>query len=159
MSYSVRVKFKTTEGKPPWMRAADIVQLRDECDNLPESSFIDSAYQEAKAIVAAKVACATCKTGNDSDSLHCKKCGKALPTPPETAMKVELKKLYWSGRAVSAHPSDSLESVAPFIHGRLEAFFIGEDGDVFGGAILEDGKYTAMDVEMTLVPKKPRNPR
>jgi ribosomal protein L40E len=147
MSYGVHVTFETTEGNPPWMEAHDIVRIHDENDDLPKSNFISSQFKEAQAIVNTKVPCASCKTANDSDAKHCKKCAKAMPATNKS-FRVELKNLYWSGN----HASDSLASVAPFVHGRLEAIFVGEDGSVFGGAIIEDGKYTKCDVEMKLVP-------
>jgi ribosomal protein L40E len=149
MSHNVRVRFDVTEGRPPWMHAADIVRIYEENEDLPESNFIEAQLKEAQVIVNSKIPCESCKTKNDSDARHCKKCGKALPTPPETATRVELKKLYWAGN----HAHDSLRSVASFVHGRVEAFFVGEE-DVFAGAIIEDGKYTPCDVEMTLVPEK-----
>jgi len=152
MSYGVHVTFETTEGNPPWMEAHDIVRIHDgdeggSEESLPESNFISSQFKEAQALVNMKVPCASCKTANDSDAKHCKKCAKAMPATNKS-FRVELKKLYWSGNR--AH--ESLASVAPFVHGRIEAFFVGEDGEVFGGAIIEDGKYTKCDVEMKLVP-------
>lgn len=148
MSYRVNIKFETTKGKEPWMHAHDVVRIHDENEELPESNFVQQVYKEAISRVTTKFPCAKCKTQNDADAKHCKDCGAKL-IPPNTSTRVELKKLWWSGN----HASESLESVAPYVHGRLEAFFVGEDGEVFGGAIIEDGTYTKCSVEMKLVPE------
>lgn len=147
MSYRVVVEFKVDPNHPVWIEAADIVRIFEE-NELPESNFIEEALKEARKIVSAKIACVACRTSNDSDAKHCKKCG-VLMSGSKKSTRVELKRLYWSGN----HASDMLEAVAPFIHGRLEAFFVGEDGNIPGGALICNGVYTACGVEMRLVPK------
>ena len=148
MSYNVRVEFKTTKTNPPWMDAYDIVRIQNtNNDDLPESNFIEEHFAEAVKIVNTKISC-TCKTKNDYDAKHCKECGALLPKPTwSTAIKLE--KLYWSGN----HASDMLKPIAQFIHGRLDAFFVGEDGDISRGAIIENGKYTPCRTEMKLIPE------
>jgi len=150
MSYGVTVKFKYSKDKQPWMDVNDVVKIHDTFD-LPESNFVYEVYKEAMARITTKVACSKCKTKNDADAKHCKNCGGALNPITSSSNRIDLpeNRLWWSGN----HASDSFESVAPFIHGRLEAFFVGEDGEVFGGAIIEDGKYIKCSVEMTLVPE------
>ena len=147
MSYRVSVKFEKTEGQEPWMDAHDVLKVLDQ-EDLPESNFVYEHRKEAQALVSAKSSCGKCGAKSDLDAKHCKGCGEHL-TPPNTSLRVDLKKnLFWSGN----YANDSLEVVAPYVHGRLEAFFVGEDGEVFGGAILLDGTYTKCDVEMKLVP-------
>jgi ribosomal protein L40E len=147
MSYNVRVKFETTKGKPPWMDAYDVIKVCSTNGELPEANFVDAVHKEALALVATKVPCGKCKARNDLDAKHCKNCGGQLK-PSSTSTRIELKKLWWSGNRAA----DSLETVAVYVHGRLEAIFVGEDGEVFGGAIIEDGKYTPCRVVMRLVP-------
>ena len=148
MSYHVNVRFEPDKAKPPWMEASDILKVLETSDYLPESNFIQEASGEAKKLLASRQTCSHCKVQNEMDAKFCKKCGAGLQ-PFRAPLRVPLKKLWWSGN----HATESLEGVAKHVQGRLEAFFVGEDGNVFGGAIIEDGKYTPCHVEMKLVPK------
>lgn len=67
--------------------------------------------------------------------------------------KVELVNFWWYGEG-SGYAYDFLkETVAPLIHGKVEAILTWEGGDSFGGLRIEDGVVEECDVKMTLVRK------
>ena len=148
MSHHVRCIFEIKE--PVWADARDIV-AHAKAEDLAESNFIDQYLKQARALISAGIRCPSCRAQNALDARFCNKCGAAVPEPSPEALRVEMKRLWWSGN----HAEESLPEHARILRGgRIEVFYLGEE-DVFGGLLIEDGKVTPCSVEMKLVPEGP----
>jgi hypothetical protein len=55
----------------------------------------------------------------------------------------------------SGHSVDPamLEPIASLIRGTLSGYFVGEDGSLYGGFLIQDGVFVECDVGVTLTPK------
>lgn len=71
---------------------------------------------------------------------------------PDADGLVTLQSLRWCGKGSNDSFREIFPKVAKKIKGRVEAIFCWEGGDSYSGIIIEDGKITECDVEMTLVP-------
>lgn len=97
-----------------------------------------------------------CAVENDDDANFCKACGKKIPikNTPDTPIEC----FNWSGYGSSrTFHSVLVKQIVPHIVGTIHAVALLEgDDDVAPkllGIMIEDGRYTKCDVEVTLVPQ------
>ena len=50
--------------------------------------------------------------------------------------------------------ASTLQLIASLIQGKLSGYFVGEDGSLYGGFVILDGKLAHCDVKVTLTPKE-----
>jgi hypothetical protein len=69
---------------------------------------------------------------------------------PEATIDIPPKRCWLTGNYVS---DKTLAMLAPMIVGKLSGYFVGEDGSLHGGFVIEGGRLTTCDVAVTLTPK------
>lgn len=132
MSYNIdNVDCKVLDA---WIYAKDLHALLEQLEGeLAEGNFLDEMFEESP-----------------------KEEWGELPYDPAT--KVKLRNFWWYGEGSGRSYDDVLlPKIVPYIHGYVEAIFTWEGGDAVSGLIIKDGVATECDIEMKLVPKKPKN--
>jgi hypothetical protein len=125
VSYKGRLKIVECDAK---MKASHVRKARrrlEENDAFIESSFLDTMQNEADALL-------------DDDE------GTSFIEVPKD-------RCWFSGNYVGA---ETIAPIASLIVGRLSGYFVGEDGNLYGGFRIEDGTFTKCNVTVTLVPQQ-----
>lgn len=78
----------------------------------------------------------------------------AIESDADETGNIRLKSFDWYGEWSGHSYAEIKDTIAPFIHGTVEAVFCWEGGDSFTGLIINDGVVTECDVEFTLKPRK-----
>lgn len=139
-----------------WMEAEDIVNLLDEHeDRIPEGNFLEEHSEAARAALKQKRVCA-CGAKSKRSASFCSACGAPLPAADPSACRIQIKCFDWHGEGSSSCYNFLLETVAPKIHGSIDAVLTWEGGDFLSGLRIRDGVVEVCDVVQTLVPRVKR---
>lgn len=107
------------------MKAIDVGKARrilKKNDVYPESCFLDALVKGSEALI-------------DEGAID----GKVA---------IDEENCWFSGNHVNV---DSLAPIAHLIEGKLSGYFVGEDGSLYGGFAIENGRIDKRSVKVTLV--------